>query len=403
MIERFSIAWVFVCLSGFVNFLTQEGSMQTRQLSLFLSLLLTLCLFHDTQAQQAGRIESVKLLTAETGWAATRTNLFWTTDDGQHWKDITPKTSPGRTITSVFFVDPSHGWILLAREGKEKQEKGIAETLFEIASTGDGGQTWFVKQLEIPDPNASRGLSAETWLDFVDAAHGWVLVRVNGNTAMSGGVMRATDDGGTTWKTLGVPAAGPIRFITAADGWLDGGANADPEPGLYVTRDGGRDWERVTLKAPAEFEAKVYPTYRLPEFADKDSGSMLVTFGEPNDESPKLALFTTKDSGHTWLARGSAKEGGTSWQTTYAGREWMALGCPNREFAALRSGGETVSQSKASKAASEALCSRVGGGIDQVSFVDDTRGWVLLVGGGLLATSDVGATWTDITPLRADG
>jgi hypothetical protein len=87
MAERFSIAWVFVCSSGFVDFLTQEGSMQTKQLSFFLSLLLTLCLFHDTQAQQAGRIESMKLLTAEAGWAATRTNLFWTTDDGQHWKD----------------------------------------------------------------------------------------------------------------------------------------------------------------------------------------------------------------------------------------------------------------------------------------------------------------------------
>ena len=45
--------------------------MQIRQLSLFLSLLLTLCLFHDTEAQQAGQIESMKLLTADTGWAAT--------------------------------------------------------------------------------------------------------------------------------------------------------------------------------------------------------------------------------------------------------------------------------------------------------------------------------------------
>ena len=113
--------------------------MQTRQLSFFLSLLLTLCLFHNTQAQQAGRIESMKLLAPNVGWAATKQKLFWTTDGGEQWKDITPKTSPGRTITSVFFVDPSHGWILLAREGKEKQETGIAETLFEIASTGDGG------------------------------------------------------------------------------------------------------------------------------------------------------------------------------------------------------------------------------------------------------------------------
>src|SRR5579863_1508506 len=120
------------------------------------------------------------------------------------------------------------GYYLPAKERKNRRRESPKRSS-KSPRLAMGGQTWFVKQLEIPNLDASRGLSAETWLDFVDAAHGWVLVRVNGNTAMSGGVMRATDDGGTTWKTLGVPAAGPIRFITAADGWLDGGANADTE------------------------------------------------------------------------------------------------------------------------------------------------------------------------------
>src|SRR5579863_1202282 len=114
MSERFSTFYsrVFVCSSGFVDFLTQEGSMQTKQLSFFLSLLLTLCLFRDTQAQQAGRIESMKLLTPNVGWAATKQKLFWTTDGGAQWKDITPKLDhEEQQVSSVFFLDSTTGWI----------------------------------------------------------------------------------------------------------------------------------------------------------------------------------------------------------------------------------------------------------------------------------------------------
>lgn len=88
--------------------------MQTKQLSLALSLLLTLCVCSATQAQQAGRIESMKLLTADAGWATTRNKLFWTTDGGASWRDITPKLNHKRQmVSSVFFLDQSTGWALL--------------------------------------------------------------------------------------------------------------------------------------------------------------------------------------------------------------------------------------------------------------------------------------------------
>ena len=215
---------------------------------------------------------------------------------------------------------------------------------------------------------------------------------------MNGGILDVTADGGATWKTLGVPAAGPFRFITPTDGWLDGGANAEAGPGVYVTRDGGKDWDPITIKAPTEFGARIYPDYRLPDFANRDSGSMLVTFSKPNDESPRLVLFRTGDSGRSWTLRGSAEEGGTSWQPTYAGNEWVALGCPSREFTALHVAGEVGSQSKSPKTASEIVCGWPGGGFRQISFADDIRGWALLFGGEVVATSDAGQTWKRITP-----
>ena len=345
----------------------------------FFGALIVMACLCSSNAQSARQIKFMKLLSADTGWVATDNKLFWTTDGGRNWKDITPKIKADREIASAFFLDPSHGWVLFAHQGKENPATGIAETFFELAVTTDVGETWIVKQLEVPDPDPSRGLSEETWLDFVDAAHGWVGIRVNGNTAMNGGVLQATDDGGATWKSLGVPGAGPIRYITPTDGWLDDAEeNAETAPGLFVTRNGGKDWMEVTVKTPPEFGAKIYPTYRLPEFSDKDSGSLLVTFAEPNDESPKLALFLTKDGGDTWILRGSANQGLSDWQTAYGQGYWIALGCPGRV----------------------AVCSRNGGGIRQVSFVNGTRGWALLSGGVLAATTDGGATWNSITPPR---
>ncbi|MGA3350445.1 MAG: hypothetical protein ABSC33_15570 [Candidatus Sulfotelmatobacter sp.] len=267
-------------LPRFRGFSTLEVLMRIKSLGLAAVFFLTLSVCGSTHAQVAGHIESMKLLTTDTGWAATRNKLFWTTDGGASWKDITPNTARGRTITSATFSDQSHGWVLLAHRRGDDPQTGFGKSLFELARTADAGTSWSVKELTVPNPDPNRGFSEQTWLDFVDALHGWALLRANGNTAMGGGALATTDDGGASWKALGVPAAGPIHFVTVMDGWLDAEANGEAGPGLYVTRNGGNDWEYVSLNPPPSFGAKVYPTYELPEFADKDAGSMLVTFAQ---------------------------------------------------------------------------------------------------------------------------
>jgi photosystem II stability/assembly factor-like uncharacterized protein len=375
--------------------------MRIRQLTLVLSVLLTLCLCCATQAQEVGRIESMKLLTPDVGWAATSKKLFWTSDGGAHWKDITPRTEAQRSILSVFFVDAASGWALLAYSGKENPKTSISETLFDLASTNDSGASWSVQHLDVPDPDPSRGLSGEAWLDFADSQHGWIEIRMNGSTAMSIGVLRATDDGGKTWRSLGVPAAGPIRFVTPTDGWLEGGPTEDVTQGIYVTRDGGKDWTIVTLKAPPEIRPNVHPTYELPEFIDKNTGLLLVTFSEPNDEAPTLALFTTKDGGQTWNLGSTLDEGETSWQTTTASSGWLAAGCPGGRFALVRAHIETASKTSPAESSSGSICTIAGGGIVQITFASTNRGWLLLSSGELFATQDGGITWEKMTPSAA--
>jgi photosystem II stability/assembly factor-like uncharacterized protein len=341
----------------------------------------------------------MKLLNSEVGWAATNRRLFWTTTGGHEWKDITPKAKTDGTIASVFFLDVANGWVLLSYASKEDPGTGLSETLFDLASTTNSGESWSINRLDFPDPDPSRGLSGEAWLDFVDAQHGWLMVRMNGNTAVSIGVLRATEDGGKTWKSLGAPAAGPVRFVTPNEGWMEGGPTEGVTQGIYVTRDGGRNWTLLTLKTPAEVLPKTYPIYQLPQFVNKDTGFLLTTFSGPNDESPKVALFTTKDGGRTWKFGSVLDEGRAAWYITVADSDWLAAGCPRGKPALIRATGSRMSKTLIPAGKADDICA--GGGIVVLSFADSSRGWLLLFDGELLSTPDGGITWQEITPATA--
>jgi hypothetical protein len=88
---------------------------------------------------------------------------------------------------------------------------------------------------------------------FVGAATGWVM----GQSLPAGQcdqpaapaciVLRRTDSGGTTWRTVHAPPAhgpnGPtgvsqVRFLTRSDGWAFG-------PQLWATHDAGRTWTQI--------------------------------------------------------------------------------------------------------------------------------------------------------------
>ena len=108
------------------------------------ALLFPLTLFFCAHGS-AQKIESMKLLTPNVGWVSTADNLFWTTDAGQHWRNITPKLSPAQNIDSVFFLDTSHGWALLISETADE-----AEPQLDLASTADGGGGWSITRVNIP-------------------------------------------------------------------------------------------------------------------------------------------------------------------------------------------------------------------------------------------------------------
>jgi photosystem II stability/assembly factor-like uncharacterized protein len=133
------------------------------------------------------------------------------------------------------------------------------------------------------NPNMAQSSSRFSFLldfTFVDNEHGWALgaACAASSTCNSSGV-RATIDGGRTWRRVGAPPAPPgwrgraqpeprsvhaIRFANLRHGWLYG-------PSLWSTRDAGASWQRDSQLArwwrwrwPAAQELRRLVRWRTP-------------------------------------------------------------------------------------------------------------------------------------------
>ena len=75
--------------------------------------ILLLALLSCAVAQGQGK--QMQLLAPNVGWVLGGGKLYWTTDNGGHWTDITPPV-PERSVklTDVFFRDAAEGWALLS-------------------------------------------------------------------------------------------------------------------------------------------------------------------------------------------------------------------------------------------------------------------------------------------------
>jgi hypothetical protein len=133
-------------------------------------------------------------------------HLFWTSDDGANWKDITPQDPASHEIAGVFFLDASRGWVLLAlkREpAKNNQEPDNFITDirgFDLASTTDGGASWTIKPLSSLAEGVGWASAAQIF--FLDSAHGWMSIESPVPHWGGEGVLLATTDGATHGKGL---------------------------------------------------------------------------------------------------------------------------------------------------------------------------------------------------------
>ncbi len=205
-----------------------------------------------------------------------RGHILISADQGITWQQQQVPTRT--TLTSVFFIDPNHGWAA--------GQYGV------ILQTGDGGSNW---QVVYSDPQHEQAI-LDLW--FSDREHGFAVGAY--------GLFLITEDGGASWQPadfdpapLAVNEANPdegevpieeswgidfhLNQITAA---TSGHIFVAAEAGnLYRSDDEGQTW----LSLPSPYEGSFYGTLPL-------AHTTLLAFGLRGH------LFHTEDAGRTWTA-----------------------------------------------------------------------------------------------------
>jgi hypothetical protein len=91
---------------------------------------------------------AMKLLSSDTGWVTSLGHLYWTTDGGDHWTDITPipPEVPQPNLGGVLFRGISEGWAVISYSEqaalRTPHALGDSKTLYSIAHTLDSGASW---------------------------------------------------------------------------------------------------------------------------------------------------------------------------------------------------------------------------------------------------------------------
>ena len=250
------------------------------------------------------RIDAMHLVRPSTGWVLSGgSHVYWTTNNGQSWNEITPALNRTQGIQSVFFMDASHGWVALD-DGADS-----AKLPFSVASTKDGGKSWQYATLNF---NVSGSLFAGapatvTSIDFTDAEHGWIMYQAPTNTQFSDGLLARTEDGGAHWALAlkSVPIAGQLSFGSSSMGVLYG---RDPQSDdkqhnhAWHTTDGGSSWQKAALPLPAQCSRgnclieSLGPAF----FQSRQEVFLAATVRLPDEQSVASFLYKSVTAGSTW-------------------------------------------------------------------------------------------------------
>ncbi|OGO41265.1 MAG: hypothetical protein A2W36_05635 [Chloroflexi bacterium RBG_16_58_14] len=344
----------------------------------------------DSQGLGAPQIRDMGALSPESGWVLVGDRLYWTSDAGSSWQEITPGSGSSAGILAVNFLDRQQGWLVRHTQGPAPWGS------LAISYTENGGAAWQEFPLPVYTSPAASPVEA-AFLDFIDANLGWLAVKLQTGSSFSLGRLFVTQDGGRTWEERSIPLGEPVKFLDAQRGWVAGGPSGEL---LYRTVDGGRTWQPQALPLPDSI-APAQALVGLPQFENAREGVLPVTIsGSPDSQ---FVLYATGDSGESWgLATSLELDPGFEPGSPLP----FSLGAGSRWW---------VGSSGSARLYTSALPA----GVIALDFITDQSGWALAQEGScqgykppsgletppfqcalrsrLLATSDGGFSWTEIT------
>ncbi len=365
-----------------------------RKVLLIALLAAAVCYGQQPPADGTQGLDSAHLVSAAAGYVVINLRVFWTSKGGAHWRDITPPTAAHQYLGGVFFLDDHNGWAVLVGEGHAPP--GMPATL---AITHDGGHIWseqpFPGKTLMPRYDMPGGTAH---IFFLDQRHGWVATHAPSSSAFDFGQLFATTDGGRTWARLPDPPSGePVRFADPKVGF-QGSGMADGV--VYETRDGGHSWQKMTYQLPAGSMGA--EPIALPHFSGaKGLFAVVANVGKEVHARRVLVIYGTTDGGRNWRVEREVRVSPAA-AVALVGTTAVWVDDKDGQITTDNLSGPEANFSDRWPLAVVA----------SADFVDPMHGWIVLAAGGcvefkadcwqrqkLLATSDGGASWTNIMRL----
>ncbi|HSS92641.1 MAG TPA: hypothetical protein VLR46_01495 [Candidatus Dormibacteraeota bacterium] len=348
------------------------------------------------------------MVTPSIGWAiGPAAHVFRTTDGGLRWRDVTPADYSSNSI-DTYFLDGNHAWLT-------QYVQSSSSTV--VFGTNNGGASW---HRSLPISTADLHRTYGTVLFFIDPTHGWLLVPglVGGSqladpsTSTQFEFLYRTTDGGAHWQqvshTTSRPGAcvwGDVVFSSLTTGWIVNFCPSGSGPALFVSHDGGVTWNVQSLPVPAT------SLDSSPVFFDSQHG-ILVVAGESS-----MTLLATSDGGRTWSVRPLPGTVQTGLNFVDEAHGWVIGGSSDQLSNGATVSGVVVPLFRTDDGGNNWVAVRTDlllvstyGRVQALDFVDPRNGFAIaftavpIYGsfayqGALLKTTDGGVTWAVVGQL----
>ncbi len=342
--------------------------------------------FQPVAGTYAADIRGFHLVSADEGWLLLGADLYWTKDGGGNWQKITPPAAGQASIQAVAFLDNQLGWAALVGEDSQ------GFPTYQLAQTADGGASWRMIPLSLFAPGDVAALAAAVYLDFIDPATGWMMVKQATGSSFSLGTLFKTMDGGLTWTRLSAPSGDAVYFVTGEVGWVAGGPAGDE---LFRTMDGGLTWSPQSVTGQADGRH----LYQLPDFKDSQEGILPVVTNAAGGS--QIDFFSTSDGGQTWVPTASAVlehplvPGTHPALSMLGGSDWVLID-PGQS--------EVVGSAKGVQSTAAGASGPLPSGIAELDMATHRAGWAWYAAGDCQPPSDAaGGSQADISCTSGSG
>jgi photosystem II stability/assembly factor-like uncharacterized protein len=180
-------------------------------------------------------LRAIHFTSESNGWIGSSDGtLYETNDGGRSWQKRNVPKLPGSDVSSIYFVDPTNGWVIVAKNPPDPMDSDGYQS--EVVHTNDGGKSWRRQYW-------GSGLQLYRIL-FLNDQEGWLA----GRSLDKGAFVLHTTDQGAHWtdavgnlgtELLGdyasdvLPIAPKVARLLTARGKV------------FTTQDAGSSWTEV--------------------------------------------------------------------------------------------------------------------------------------------------------------